>query len=217
MTDMSVKSPSTKVVAPIEKPMKARLLDAATTVFSERGYYATRVSDIVAHAGVAQGTFYLYHESKKAIFLKLVDGFFGHLLGETIGRHPATRLAGPNDMFCQIRGIWRTILTYCREHPGLTALVLQESDALGPPYRDHVGAHYERVVDAMAAYLREAIALGIVRPVAPEAIAWVVLGMVERAIYYAVFVEPNADLDALVDDLVRMELVGLLATQAVLD
>ena len=216
MTDTSVRLLSSGTADSAEMPVKARLLEAAAAVFGERGYHTTRVSDIVARAGVAQGTFYLYYKSKKAIFLEIIDSFFTHLLGETIGRHPAARLGGADDMVRQIRGIWWTILAYCRQHSGLTALVLQESDALGPVYRDHVRTHYEQVVDVMAAYLREAVALGIARPVAPKSMAWVVLGMVERAIYYAVFVEPEADLDALVEDLVRLELVGLLAVPTAL-
>lgn len=44
---------------------RAALVQAAATLFSERGYDGTAVSDIVARAGVAQGTFYLYFSSKE--------------------------------------------------------------------------------------------------------------------------------------------------------
>ncbi len=37
-----------------------------------------------------------------------------------------------------------------------------------------------------------------------------IVGMLERAIHYAVLVDEQADLDHLVDDLVRLELGGLL-------
>jgi AcrR family transcriptional regulator len=43
---------------------RAELIDAATRLFAEKGLEDTAVSDIVAEAGVAQGTFYLYFESK---------------------------------------------------------------------------------------------------------------------------------------------------------
>ena len=43
---------------------RAELIEAAMRLFAERGLDDTAVSDIVAAAQVAQGTFYLYFESK---------------------------------------------------------------------------------------------------------------------------------------------------------
>jgi len=43
---------------------RAELVSAAATVFAARGVGTTTVSDIVKAAGVAQGTFYLYFDSK---------------------------------------------------------------------------------------------------------------------------------------------------------
>ena len=47
---------------------KDQLIQAAVRVFSQKGFQKTRVSDIVGEAGVAQGTFYLYFQSKEEIF-----------------------------------------------------------------------------------------------------------------------------------------------------
>ena len=44
-------------------------------IFSEKGYFLTKVSDIVKTAGVSQGTFYLNYESKKALFLDILKDF----------------------------------------------------------------------------------------------------------------------------------------------
>ncbi|HEX9776316.1 MAG TPA: TetR/AcrR family transcriptional regulator [Actinomycetota bacterium] len=46
---------------------RARLLDAAQTVFRERGYAATRIDDITAKAGTSHGAFYLYFQNKQDI------------------------------------------------------------------------------------------------------------------------------------------------------
>ncbi|MFP3945216.1 MAG: TetR/AcrR family transcriptional regulator [Alphaproteobacteria bacterium] len=197
--------------------MKARLLEAAAEVFGEQGFTAARVSDIVAHAGVAQGTFYLYFKNKKAIFLDLVDSFFDRLLTETIGRFPVEAITGPEDAVRQIRAIWRIVLADCRAQRDLVALVLHEAGALGPAYRDHIARHYQHTAESMATYVREAAGRGILRATAPELTAWAVIGMVERAIHYAVFVAPEADIDELAADLTRIELGGLLADPVSLD
>lgn len=58
---------------------KQKLLRAACTVFREKTYEKAKVSDIVAHAEVAQGTFYLYFKSKKdclnLLILEMIDRF----------------------------------------------------------------------------------------------------------------------------------------------
>ncbi len=46
---------------------RADLLAAARAVLAEKGLEATTISEIVARAGVAQGTFYLYFPSKLAL------------------------------------------------------------------------------------------------------------------------------------------------------
>jgi AcrR family transcriptional regulator len=51
------------------------LTAAAAGVFAERGVANTAVSDIVRAAGVAQGTFYLYFDSKDAVLLAVAERF----------------------------------------------------------------------------------------------------------------------------------------------
>jgi AcrR family transcriptional regulator len=47
-------------------------LDAALSVFAERGYEAARLDDVAARAGVAKGTLYLYFKDKEALFESLI-------------------------------------------------------------------------------------------------------------------------------------------------
>jgi AcrR family transcriptional regulator len=54
---------------------RAELVSAATTVFAERGVGNATVSDIVKAAGVAQGTFYLYFDSKDDAVLAVAERF----------------------------------------------------------------------------------------------------------------------------------------------
>lgn len=48
------------------------VLDAALTLFIEKGYAAARVEDIARHAGLSKGTVYLYFPSKEALLRGLV-------------------------------------------------------------------------------------------------------------------------------------------------
>jgi AcrR family transcriptional regulator len=52
---------------------RRRLLDAALAAVDDRGYHATRVDDIVRHAGVSHGAFYLYFADKQEVLRELVE------------------------------------------------------------------------------------------------------------------------------------------------
>jgi AcrR family transcriptional regulator len=56
------------------------ILDAAMTVFAEKGFAAARMADIAARAGVTKGTIYLYFPSKEEVFKKLVREHIGTTL-----------------------------------------------------------------------------------------------------------------------------------------
>ncbi len=58
---------------------RAAVADAAARVFGERGVSGTAVADIVRAAGIAQGTFYLYFESKDDVLLAVAEQFVASL------------------------------------------------------------------------------------------------------------------------------------------
>ncbi len=64
---------------------RRELLDVALRVFSERGYHETRIADLIEAAGVARGTFYLYFESKNAIFHELLDELLARVRASVVG------------------------------------------------------------------------------------------------------------------------------------
>ncbi|MEC2113121.1 TetR/AcrR family transcriptional regulator [Bacillus stercoris] len=58
---------------------RKRLLKAAANEFSIRGFHDTKISEIVKKAGFTQPSFYLYFQSKEAIFEELITDFHSRL------------------------------------------------------------------------------------------------------------------------------------------
>src|SRR5260221_2591772 len=56
---------------------RQRILDAAVQVFARRALSGSRISDVASAAGIADGTVYLYFESKDDILIKLFDEVMG--------------------------------------------------------------------------------------------------------------------------------------------
>ncbi|MFZ7946374.1 TetR/AcrR family transcriptional regulator [Neobacillus sp. 19] len=54
---------------------RALLLSIAAKEFAHKGFYETKVSSIVKQANLSQPSFYLYFDSKEALFGELVDLF----------------------------------------------------------------------------------------------------------------------------------------------
>ncbi len=130
-----------RTVAPSTR--KQAILDAALTVFAERGFEAARLDDIAARAGVAKGTLYLYFKDKETLFEELLRGAVSPILAGV------TALAeAPDVPFAQaldtLYGFFeREVLATDRKL--LLRLVLTE----GPRFPRIAEAHYRNVVSRM--------------------------------------------------------------------
>lgn len=151
---------------------RARLLQAAARIFGQCGYHATKVSTIVADAGVTQPTFYFYFESKEAVFAELVEAFrqrFRELILE--GR--LERDTSQADMQARTRQHITEIFQFLAADPNMTRIgLLQAPDA------DSIK---QELVDLFAKKLADNQAAGFIRPeIDVTVIAEAIGGMVER-------------------------------------
>lgn len=52
---------------------RTQILDAATSVFAEKGFHRATIKDIAAYAGIADGTIYNYFPNKNALLIGILD------------------------------------------------------------------------------------------------------------------------------------------------
>jgi len=57
-----------KVVPEYKEKARERILEAALRIFSQKGYYETRMEDIAEKLGVSKRTLYLYYKNKEELF-----------------------------------------------------------------------------------------------------------------------------------------------------
>lgn len=72
---------------------RAQILDAAITVFAQRGFHRSTIRDVAKAAGVADGTIYNYFENKNALLLGILNR-----LNESERREEDLAQAGEGDM-----------------------------------------------------------------------------------------------------------------------
>lgn len=133
---------------------RQRLRRAAITVFASRGFHATKVSDIVAEAGLSQPAFYLYFESKEAAYDLLVEAFRDDLRRVTQSNliDPATP---SSDFIARVALSFQKFLDFMAED-----LALTEIGFFQPP---GCSVTKSRMVDWVAANLTEEQAHGLFR------------------------------------------------------
>ena len=95
----SARSLSSSVRQPVADKREA-ILRAAAQIFARNGYFNSKVADIAASAGVADGTVYLYFKSKEEILHSIFDRSVGDAISE--GRRQLAHLTDPREKLRRI-------------------------------------------------------------------------------------------------------------------
>ena len=135
----------------------AELLAAALELFVERGYAATRLDQVAAHAGVSKGTLYLYFENKEELFKAVVRENVVARISQT--RELARQFKGPSEQL--LRELVRRWWQQYGQTPaaGLGKLIMAESGNFPQIARFFV----DEVIEPWHRLYGEVIAQGIER------------------------------------------------------
>jgi AcrR family transcriptional regulator len=148
---------------------RAKILEAAETVFARYGYTEASIVRITEEAGVAQGTFYLYFESKLQVFEQLVEDLnhrVRHSMSEAAAKG-ATRIEAERLGF-------QGFFEFTAAHPALYRII-REAEFVSPRA---LRLHYSRIVDGYSEGLRRARDAGEITA-DPTVAAWMLMGIGE--------------------------------------
>jgi AcrR family transcriptional regulator len=149
---------------------RARLLEAAESIFAELGYHDASIVKITEAAGVAQGTFYLYFSSKQEIFEELVRD-----LNRRVRHAMATGAErGRTRREAELLG-FRGYFEFTAEHAALYRIIRQAEFVSPQTLHDH----YQAIASGYVAALESAMDRGEVARMDPEVLAWALMGMGE--------------------------------------
>ncbi|WP_051191571.1 TetR/AcrR family transcriptional regulator [Microbacterium luticocti] len=150
---------------------RRRLLEAAEHVFADQGYHEASIVKITERAGIGLGTFYLYFDSKQAVFESLVVD-----LNQRVRHSMAEAMAGAATRIDAERAGFAGFFRFTAEHPALYRIV-REAEFVSP---EMLRLHYTRIVEGYEAGLRRAQQAGeIDAALDPAVTAWALMGMGE--------------------------------------
>src|SRR5579885_1834643 len=147
---------------------REKLLEAAEKEFAERGYHGTGVAAIALRAGLAQGTLYIYFQSKDEIFTTLV-----RYIGMRLRKQTAAALGRGTTRLDGERRALEAFLSFVQQHPG-TYRIIQELQFVDEKlYREY----YRTFVRSYARSMDRAVRDGQLSPGGNEARAWSMIGI----------------------------------------
>jgi AcrR family transcriptional regulator len=156
---------------------KARILDAALDVFSNKGYHDTTVDEIVEASATSKGSVYFHFPNKQRLFIALVDRFADLLerrVIEAISEHDA----GIDRVRAALQACLETFGRYRR----LAKILLVQAAGLGAVFEHKRQEVLERFAGLVQTYLIEAIEVGDLAPMDSEVVAHAWIGAINAVV-----------------------------------
>lgn len=198
---------------PSDPHARARLLDAARGVFSERGLDRAKVEDITTRAQLSKGAFYLHFESKEEAFRELLSGVIAHLEGQ-VNDSSDMQLAsepGPESFAdyleaCHVRNV--EIYEFVWENRAIMAMVLEGGGSAS--YQHLIEEFALRAQRQTAALIQHGIDIGLYRTdLDVDAAAAFIAGGFDRLARQLVRTQQKPDLDAMLREVQTLFLGGI--------
>lgn len=138
---------STKQRAP-STDKRRRILEGALKAFAKKGFYNTKVSEIAAEAGVADGTIYLYFKNKDDLLISL----FEDRMEWVIDRLQAELKVIPGDAISKIKAFIQLHFALVVENRDLAEFItveLRQSAKFVKEYKNPKFADYLRILQGI--------------------------------------------------------------------
>jgi AcrR family transcriptional regulator len=188
---------------------RRQILSAAKAVFADAGYHGASIHAIIERAQIARGTFYLYFESKAAVFDSILDQAMSDLRARLHRIEVDDPAARPPQV--QLREQVVATLEYIVNDRPLATLLLSAGHTPDVDASERLDLFFTEVRDMLRRALETGMEIGLVRKCQPELVASAMLGMIRGVIELLVRRTDKSALDEVVSELLLVALRGVLA------
>lgn len=188
---------------------RQQIMAAAKQVFADAGYHGASINAIIERAQIARGTFYLYFESKAAVFDSILDHAMADLRDRIHRIDVESRDAPPPQV--QLREQVVATLAYIAHDRPLAMLLLSAGHTPDAEAAERLDQFFAEVRDLLRRAFQSGMELGLVRKVDAQLAAAAMLGMI-RGVVEQLVTQPNPPaVEHVVDELLILALRGVLA------
>lgn len=182
-----------------------RILEAAVRVFARKGFFRSRVSEIAAEAGVADGTIYLYFQNKDDILISLFEETMEQAVAEF-----REALKAADGAASRLAALVRLHLEAFQANPDLAAVFqveLRRSGRFMRQYRKEGLKHY---LDLIGEIIEEGQRQGIFAADLPSGpVKGLIFGTLDEVVSAWVLAGGKYDLTAQADAITALLLHGI--------
>lgn len=212
---MSVTKPSVKkqtIDGGAAKGRRSALLASAADVFVAKGFHDAKVSDIVAAAGVAQGTFYLYFKNKA----EALEAIVGDCCQDIATRLDAAatekgRLVSVDEVRGQNIAFLIEVFESLERDRRVSKLILARPDGAGMAIDKALDELKRRLVETVRGNLVQGIEAGYYRELNTAIVAEAIVGMVYHIAFerFVLGRRLGTSIRQLAEEIVDFELMGI--------
>lgn len=164
------------------KSTKERILDAAMSIFSNKGYYDTRLDEIAEESQSSKGSIYFHFPNKEQLFISLVDQF-ANVIERNVTDAIAPYPQGMQRVQVAIEAVLETFGKYRRP----AKILLVQAVGLGSVFENKRMETTDRFANLIQTYLQEAIDIGDIAPIDTEVVAHAWMGAIYNVVIQWVY------------------------------
>lgn len=133
-----------------------RIIQAATKVFAQKGFFGSKISEIAKEAGVADGTIYLYFENKDDILISIFEEKMQIVLDNMVKE--LSKEAGPIEKLKRFAQVHLQLIEENKDIAELIQVELRQSSKFMKNYKNE---KFLRYLDLIGEILKEGQELGL--------------------------------------------------------
>lgn len=188
-----------------EKELKRKeIIRKAVEVFSSKGYHHTKIIDITQVLNISTGTFYLYFNNKREVFIEAIDDVFRNIVAEA-----ETAIKGEKDFLERMKIRGRVFYKYYARYTEIINQLRAETGGDEKWPEDKIKKIYHGLTQPVIRDIEGAINEGILRNINPDLLSYSLTGQIE-IMSLRLSLDRNCDVDEAIDFIVNLCLKPLL-------
>ncbi len=155
---------------------RADIVNAGIRIFSRKGFSRCSVEDILQEAHVARATFYSYFDSKKELFVELVDGILNNMY-EIVAKELSDIPTNLDELKEKASNTIKELYKFYSENWEFSAIYIKEVMGMNPEIDYRIVEWQQRITELVKTLLNKGVEKGIFRRMDVDIVATVVAGI----------------------------------------
>jgi len=187
---------------------RADIVNAGIRIFSRKGFNRCSVEDILQEAHVARATFYSYFDSKKDLFVELVDGILNTMF-EIFAKELSDIPTNLEELKERTKNTVLALYEFFNQNWEFSAIYIKEVMGMNPEIDYRILEWQQRVSELVKILLNRGIERGIFRPMDVDIVSTLVAGVPQHVGLQLFMLNKDVDIPRVADAVTEYLIYGL--------